>query len=397
MKKFRSTNVSVKPSAAPAARPAAGLAGGSDVALQPRGGLLGAWERFWFNPADPIGLHALRVLAGLLFLVWLLTLAGHEEALYGLSGWLDREFYIGAAQMNADSRQANMPISQVPMPIGWSALYLAGTDASLLRAMYWASIAILALFTVGIFPRITAVLAWVVVASFTSNPAMAYDGDALLQVLAFYLMIGYLGYGLLRPGVSVLGRIVGPRDALLLGGQPGREGPAPSAAANVTLRLLQIHFAMAVVASAFHKLQFGEWWSGAALWYPLYPPYGTTFAEAHAHAAHASFYLSVLSLAAYAMLAWQFGFPFFAWNPRWRVVLLGGAALGWLGTALAYGMPVFGPAYFLGCLAFLTPAEWRKVLSWLPNVPGVARAEGRATAGAAGKREAVALAAGRAQ
>jgi hypothetical protein len=95
------------------------------------------------------------------------------------------------------------------------------------------------------------------------------------------------------------------------------------------------------------------------------------------------------------MLAWQLTFPLFAWKPRWRLVLLGGAALGWLGTALVYGMPVFGPAYFLGCLTFLTAAEWRRALAWLPRVPGLQGLERRLPAGAGGKREAVPAAAGR--
>jgi hypothetical protein len=362
------------------------------VALPPRTGLVQAWQRFWFTPTDPVGLHALRMLTGLLLLFWLLTLAGHEEALFGLNGWFDREAYVGAAQLNAEN-QENL-FSPVPMPIGWSVLYVAGDNATLLHGMYWGSVAILVLFTLGVVPRLTAVLTWVVVASFTANPALAYDGDALLQVLAFYLMAGYLLYGLLRPGLSILERIVGPRDALLLGGRPGREGPKTSVGANVALRLLQIHFAIAIVASGLHKLQFGEWWGGWALWYALYPPFGSAVKDAYAHAGHADLYLSALSLVAYAMMAWQIAFPLFAWRRGWRVLLLAGAALGWLGTSFVIGMPVFGAAYFLGCLAFVTAAEWRRVLAWLPRVPGLQGLE-RWFPAAESKRVAVPATAGR--
>ena len=51
--------------------------------------LAAAWERFWFSAVDPVGLHAVRLLAGLLFLVWLLSFAGHERAFFGLDGWFD--------------------------------------------------------------------------------------------------------------------------------------------------------------------------------------------------------------------------------------------------------------------------------------------------------------------
>jgi hypothetical protein len=407
VKKLRSTHVSPK-TPAPAAEPHAAAVPDTypKPPAQVREGFAAGWARFWFTPTDPVGLHAVRLLGGLLLLFWLLTLAGHVDAFFGLRGWFDREAYAQArglqaevALQRAEAERNDMPSlvpDPVPAPIGWSALYLAGSDPTLLRLLYWAAVAIVTLFTLGVATRLTGVLTWVVVASFTANPAMYYDGDALLLVLAFYLMLGYLGYGLLRRGQSLVDLLFGPRDALLLGGRPGPEGPGPSVAANAALRLLQVHFAIIVVVSGLHKLQFGEWWSGDALWYALYPPLHTTIEQAREHAGHAWFFLGVLSLIAYAMLAWQLTFPAFAWRPRWRVLLLGGAAVGWLGTAVVFDLPLFGAAYFLGCLTYLTAAEWRRVLAWLPRVPGLQGLERWfPTAHGEGKRRAVSLAAGR--
>jgi hypothetical protein len=132
-------------------------------------------------------------------------------------------------------------------------------------------------------------------------------------------------------------------------------------AANVAVRLLQVHFAIAILISGFHKLQFGDWWAGAALWYPLHPPFRATVEEMRAHAAHAISYLTMLSLATYAALAWQITFPLFAWRPRLRVLLLAGAAIGLWGTAYIYELPMFGPVMVIGCLSYLTAAEWRRV------------------------------------
>jgi hypothetical protein len=150
---------------------------------------------------------------------------------------------------------------------------------------------------------------------------------------------------------------------------PGRyaAGARKSVAANLALRLLQVHIALVLCVSGFHKLQFAEWWSGANFWYALYPPLETTLDQARAHAPHAALYLSMLSLGAYLTLAWQIGFPLFAWRPRWRVVLLGGVAIGWLGTAFLYRLPLFGPAFCIGALSFLRPEEWRRVAGWLPT------------------------------
>src|SRR4051812_10520460 len=83
--------------------------------------LRSAWVRFWFTPQDAIGLHLVRFLAGLLFLAWLLPLAGSMESLFGLHGWFDQQAYIQAAQLIKDNQwPADSP--------SWSVLFLAGGD-----------------------------------------------------------------------------------------------------------------------------------------------------------------------------------------------------------------------------------------------------------------------------
>jgi hypothetical protein len=325
--------------------------------LDAEGGLWRSWVRFWFTPIDPTGLHVIRVLAGLLFLSWLLGFAGHVNELFGLQGWFDAQAYREAGRMT----MPNGP----PAPITWSLLYLCGNNDTLVTAFYWGSIAVLTLFTLGVATRITSVLTWLVVASFTANPAISYDADALLLILAFYLMFGYVLLGQFHGGLGILGRIFGGNS--WLGPKP------PSLAANVTLRLLQVHFTIVIFVAGLHKLQSGDWWSGAALWYPLYPPFKATMNEVKAHAGHRDLYLVLISLGTYLVLAWQIGFPLFAWRRSWRLVLIGGAAIGWLGTAFIYQLPVFGPAFLIAALCFLTPDEWQWLTSWLPPVPGLKR------------------------
>src|SRR5262249_21690501 len=76
------------------------------------------WVSFWFNPIDPVGLHALRVACGLLFLLWLLPLAGNVAELFGLYGWFDVYAYPEAARLPGGP----------PVPFGWSILYAVGAD-----------------------------------------------------------------------------------------------------------------------------------------------------------------------------------------------------------------------------------------------------------------------------
>jgi hypothetical protein len=131
------------------------------------------------------------------------------------------------------------------------------------------------------------------------------------------------------------------------------------------LRLLQVHFAIIVVTSGLHKLQLGPWWGGVALWYPLHSPYQTSEAGIRSLAPNRGVYLFFISLAQYIALGWQIGFPLFAWRRGLcRIMLVGGAILGWLACWQIYHLPIFGPFYLVCCLAFLTPSEWSAIGRW---------------------------------
>jgi hypothetical protein len=269
----------------------------------------------------------------LLFLGWLLSFGGDVIDLFGPQGWYDAQ---------AAAEAAGFPDGPPP-PGGWSILSLAGGNSLGLALTYWGAVAAVTLFTVGVAARVTSVLTWIAVASFTANPVLDYDANALLNVLAFYLMIG-----------------------CVLRGRRGR----PSIGVNVAVRLLQVHLALVVLVSGLHKLQFGDWWAGVAFWYPLHPAFDTTVASARAQARHTETYLGLLSVAAYLTLAWQLAFPLFAWRQRWRLVLIVGALLGWAGMGLLYRLPWFGPAFFIGCLVYVTPQEWRLWTSRLTGFLG---------------------------
>jgi hypothetical protein len=346
------------------------------AAAEAPAGLWAAWVRFWFTPGDPVGLHALRVLAGLLFLAWLLPFAGQVEAFFGLGGWFDATAYGEAVAIRGG------PVD----PQSWSILYLCGSDPLRLQAVYWLSVAVVALFTLGLATRLTSVLTWVAMASFTTNPAIESDPDIFLRMLGFYLMIGYVFLGQGERGLSWLSRLVAPFDCWLF--RRSAAEAAPSAAATVALRLFQVHFAVAMVATGLHKLQFGEWWAGASLWFPLHRPMESTPRSVYAWASQKELYLSVLGVAAYAILAWQIAFPVFAWRPRLgRLLLVGGAAIGWLGLTLLYRIPLMGPVLFVSCLSYLTAAEWHRLGGLLAAAPGLGGLVRRLTSsGAKGAR-----------
>jgi hypothetical protein len=304
-----------------------------------------------------------RIPAGLLFLATLLPLAGHLDSLFGQLGWFDLQMYADAAQLQVASSEMG---DDSPLQFGWTLLFWLGPQSSQVAIIYWSAILVVVLFTLGIFTRLTSVLTWVALVSFTANPVLESDGDVLVRLLAMYLMVGYVLLDQSEPGLSAWSRFLGSRDTLLL----GRTSARPCTWANLALRLLQCHIVIVVVTSAMHKLQFGDWWAGFALWYPVYSQ--TKLADIRQLAPDRDVYLGIYSVATYVVLAWQFAFPLFAWRPRWRLLLLSGAALAWLANAFVYQVPAFGPAFAVCCLGFATPAEWHKLLGLLGRLPGLA-------------------------
>lgn len=351
----------------PVAKPAAGET--KTAAARSAHGLLRGWMDFWFTAISPTGLHGLRVLTGLLLIAWALPFADQIDATFSLRGWMDAEAYREASRQVSRLGEETLPV-----PIGWSLFYLAGDDPGMVRVLYWSGIGVFALFTLGFASRITGILSWVMVQSLMANPATRFEAEYLVSILAFYLMIGYVYYGQWNSQPSLAARLIGPRDAWLFW-RGGQDSPRLSYAANLTIRFIQVHFALIVVTSAFHKLQFGAWWSGVAFWYPMHAPLATTENDIHALAAGRDSYLFFLSLAQYLVLAWQLTFPFFAWRTgKWRYLLLGGGVLGWIGSVYIYRMPLFGPAFLIGFLSYLTPAEWE----WLRDriIPRTSATEG---------------------
>jgi hypothetical protein len=303
----------------------------------------------------------------MVLLWWLAPLAVDIPGVFGLAGWFD---------VTALREAHRLPAGQLPKPISWSLFYLCGSNTTLLVTAFWISVVVLVLFTAGIATRITAPLTWILVGSVVASPGFDDEVDPLLQMLTFYLAIGYLLLGLREWKLTWAERFLGPHDALLVGRLFRRpEGAqAGSIGANLALRLLQVHIAIMLVSTGVAKLQIPEWWSGVIHWHNLYPALDTTTARAREHVRDATSFLALLNIAAYATLAWQICFPFFAWRGGWwRMLLLGGAIVGWMALLMLYKMPFIGPVFALCCLAFVSAREWGAVGSVFQRISPLRR------------------------
>src|SRR5262245_21377174 len=111
-------------------------------------GVVRGWNRFWFTPEEPHTLALVRILGGAMLLythlVWTLNL----NAFLGPHAWLTSDT---VALMN------QTPDGQIYV---WS--YLAWTDApAVIWTLHIAALIVLAMLMVGLFTRVTSILAFV--------------------------------------------------------------------------------------------------------------------------------------------------------------------------------------------------------------------------------------------
>ncbi len=287
------------------------------------GALSSSWDAFWFTPADPSLLGVLRVLTGLMLLythaVWGLVL----PEFFGETPWLSESL----VRSLSDGLYSYSFWWLVPAGGMWPA--------------YWASMAILALFTIGLWTRVTSVLAFLVTVSFIYRvPEATFGLDQINAMLTLYLAIGPSGRALsLDRWLAVrLGRV-------------GSGRPEPVAGANLALRLINVHMCVIYFFAGISKLQGEAWWNGEAMWRSFsnleYQSMDMTWLAWHPR---------LLELMTHVSVLWEISFAALIWRPRLRPIVLTLAVALHIGIGACLGMWTFGLIMLVGCASFL-PTE----------------------------------------
>jgi hypothetical protein len=291
--------------------------------------LAGAWEAFWFTPADPTLLGVLRIFTGLMLL--------YTHAVWGL---VLGDFFGPASWLSADLVRT-IQADQYTYSFWWLV-----PDAWMWPA-YEAAMAVLLLFTVGLFTRVTSVLSLIVVISFAHRvPGATFGLDQINAVLTLYLAIGPSGQALSLDRVLANHRMgsAAPR-------------PAPSAVANLALRLINVHMCIVYFFAGISKLQGESWWTGEAMWRAVsnleYQSIDMTWLAWHPW---------LLNLATHLSVLWEIFFCALIWRPRLRPLMLAGAVVLHVGIGACLGMWTFGLIMLVGCASFL-PGEWVRDLA----------------------------------
>jgi uncharacterized membrane protein YphA (DoxX/SURF4 family) len=304
-----------------------------------------AWNEFWFTPTNPATLSAIRVFAGaMLFythLVWSFDLSGF----FGPSGWLPSQLMFDVHQYMNGGLDA-------PARWNWSYFHYLPDSPGLLWAVHIAALAVFFLLMIGFFSRTMAVLAYVIAVSYANRvtPGAYFGLDKINCLLAMYLMLGPCGA---RYSLDRIWR--------LRRGAP-REVP-PSIAANVAIRLLQLHMCIIYLFSGLGKLQGESWWNGYAVWMSS-ANLEYQFLVDMTWLANHPWLINVLT---HATVFWELFYCALVWPRLTRPWVLAMAVAVHLGIAIAYGMPTFGLVMLIGNLAFVAPETVRRWVDPIAN------------------------------
>ncbi|HTN75644.1 MAG TPA: HTTM domain-containing protein [Pirellulaceae bacterium] len=280
-----------------------------------------SWDRFWFTPAEPHTLAAIRILGGAMLFYTHLVWGFNLEAFLGPQAWVD----------NATALELQRGW------FTWSHLWYIESPA-LLWVAHIAALLVFALLTVGLFTRVMSVLACVLTLAYCHRLHGAMFGlDQVNAMLAMYLMLAPCGavYSVDRWLQKLSGK---------------NERPLPSVMSNIAIRLIQLHMCIIYLFGGISKLRGDMWWDGSAVWFAIanveYQSVDLTWL------AHFPWAIAALT---HITVFWETFYCFTIW-PKWsRPLTLAIAVAVHGGIALFLGMPTFGLAMLIGNLAFVSP------------------------------------------
>lgn len=293
------------------------------------------WDEFFFSPVDPTLTAVLRILTGLMLvythLVWGLAL----EDFFGPHSWLDPDMLW--EQQRAAGQYT------------WSLWWLVPPE--FLWAFHWACIAVLVMFTLGLFTRVTSVLALAVTISYAyRTPTALFGLDQINAMLALYLCLGPCGATL-------------SLDRLIRRWRTRETPPVqPSVAANVSLRLIQLHMCVIYLFAGLAKMRGGAWSDGTAMWWALANLEYTSQSFDMTWLARHPVLLNVMT---HTTVLWELSFCMLIWRPLLRPLVLAVGVVLHLGIGAFLGMWTFGLIMLVGCAAFLPPQMVRQCVTAL--------------------------------
>jgi hypothetical protein len=373
------------------------------------------WDQFFFRPADPATLGLVRLCCGLIALYTAIAFCADLQEFFGPHAWVDLQLRNDFRYF-APYKQEPWTWDSVPNPdyshkgpsdpdrlyvqkwgvypehnltYGrpvWS-IWFHVTDPTAMILVQAGVILVMFLFTIGLFTRVTSVLAWFCYLSYVHRaPTATFGVDVMMSIALFYLMIGPSGAAfsadrlLRRWWVAYRAR----RQAL----REGQEPPAlrlaslpvtPLVSANLAIRLFQMNTAIIYLAAGISKLQGKSWWIGEAIWGTLanfeyapmqYPAY-TAFLVFLCH--HPWLWQVFMTAGTTFTLVFEISFAFLVWGRRTRWLLIAMAVILHGVIGLFMGLKTFSMMMLTLVLSFVPPETIRSWLAFLAGLWTAAR------------------------
>lgn len=283
--------------------------------------LAAGWERFWFRPQPTSTLALVRIAVGGLALAWALSLGPDLINLYAPDG--------GVVRTTTAAKAAG----------GWDPLGMLGSTGVVVA--YVALLLAAAALILGYHSRLAALIVFLALLAFARrNPFVLNDGDALLRLLALYLVLAPAGASL-----SV--------DRLRVAPDAFWEFPAR---APWALRLIQIQLCAIYLSTVWQRALGEHWTDGTAVSYIL------RLEELQRLSVPAGLRESALfaGAATIGVLALELALPLALWFQRTRPWAIGAAVV--LHASIEYALRVgFFSLVVMACLlAFVSPPGARR-------------------------------------
>ncbi len=271
-----------------------------------------SWNRFWFQKDSPKAVSVLRIVAGVVALIYALSFTS-ELAIWFADG--------GIMPIDRTNRLIGADDPTVPV-YQWSLFKLAHS-ATQLYVLHAIAIVSILLFTIGFQARFTAVAATIFVLSYAERAPMLMG---LLEPLLCPVMI-YLCLAPCGAYYSV--------DAWLRARKGDTEAIPPSFGAHIAVRLIQVHLVAFYWMMAFAKLGNPVWWNGEAMWWLIAQPENRLIDLTFLRASEGT-RLIVFGWT-HMVVFFELAFGLLIWFRIWRPLLTALAVLHWTGLGLVTG------------------------------------------------------------
>jgi hypothetical protein len=272
--------------------------------------LRSAIEDFFFKPASPLPLGALRIGLALVLLAQAYLLRSEVLEHFSSTGIVQGEI---VRYLNEQGIPEVHWLTRLGASLGIS-------ESVCVYTVCVGYVLSLLLMLMGLWTRLAVIAAWFLHLMLANTGSMmTYGADLFAQVFLFYLMWMPAG------------------NALSLDVFLGRKSSAPSAQARLALRVLQLHLCVVYLTSGLLKATGPQWWNGELLWRAMSLPVYRQFDMSWL--AHWP-YLSMV--AGWTTLVIELGYVIFIWPRRTRKIWVAATLSLHIGIAVLLGLGVFG-------------------------------------------------------